>query len=305
MITRYKHNKITWVDLESPTNEEIHEIMGEFELPPGVAEELLLPTVKPRVELYGDYIIYLILHFPASKHSHTSEKNQEVDFIIGKDFLITTRYDTIDPLHKFAKIFEVSSIIDKDHIGEHAGSVFYHMIKKLYGAIEHELEYVRDALDDIECKIFEGREKEMVFELSKVSRELLHFKQALLLHRTILESFEISAKTFFGNDFSHQLRSIIGDYYKIQGFINTNTDSLVELRETNNALITTKQNEIMKTLTIMAFVTFPLSLFASIFGMNTKTLPLTGFDGDFWIISGGMAAATVFFFAFFKYKRWL
>jgi Mg2+ and Co2+ transporter CorA len=55
----------------------------------------------------------------------------------------------------------------------------------------------------------------------------------------------------------------------------------------------------------MAFVTFPLSLFASIFGMNTKTLPLAGFEGDFWIILGIMVAATIFFFAFFKHKRWL
>ena len=61
----------------------------------------------------------------------------------------------------------------------------------------------------------------------------------------------------------------------------------------------------MKILTIMAFVTFPLSLFASLFGMNTLTLPLTGYRGDFFVIIGIMTLATFGFFAYFKYKRWM
>ena len=306
MITRYTHNNVTWVDLESPTSEEVRQVMEEYSIHPSIAEELLLPTIKPRVELYEDAMIYLILHFPAFKHTHnSSRKNQEVDFIIGKDFLITTRYDTIDPLHKFAKVFEVNSILDKEDIGEHAGYVFFYMITKLYRAIGHELEYVQSALEEIEKQIFNGKEREMVLEISKISRELLNFKQALVLHHNVLDSFEKVARDFFGNDFVHQLRSILGEYYRVQNDVTTNLDFMAELRETNNSLITTKQNEIMKTLTIMAFVTFPLSLFASIFGMNTKTLPLTGFVGDFWLIIGIMMCATLFFFAFFKYKRWL
>jgi len=259
------------------------------------------------VELYGDTMIYMVLHFPAFKHTHASQQNQEVDFVIGKNFLITTRYDTIDPIHKFSKIFEVNSILDKDKNGtsEHAGFVFYKMAKKLYHAIEHELEYMSDSLDVIEQKIFEGREKEMVSELSKISRELLNFKQALVTHRDILGSFEIVSKKFFGEQYVYKSRNIISEYFRVQNAIAANMDSLVELRETNNSLITTKQNETMKILTIMAFVTFPLSLFASVFGMNTQTLPLTGFKGDFWVILGIMALAAIFFFAFFKYKKWL
>ena len=61
----------------------------------------------------------------------------------------------------------------------------------------------------------------------------------------------------------------------------------------------------MKVLTIMAFITFPLSVIASIFGMNTKTLPIVGVPHDFWIIMGIMVFATIMFFALFKYKKWL
>lgn len=305
MITRYQHKNITWIDLESPTPEEVREIMQEYNIHPVVAEELLHPTLKPRVEFYENNFIYLILHFPAFKHTHGTQKNQEVDFIIGHKFIITTRYDTIDPLHKFSKVFEVDSILDKSGIGNHAGYIFYFMLKKLYGALEHELEYITDALQEIEERIFEGREKEMVIELSAISRDLLNFKQATSLHKDVLSSFGPAARRFFGDNFQHYLKNIVSEYYRVQSSIEANLDSLVELRETNNSLVSTKQNEVMKVLTIMAFITFPLSLVASIFGMNTKLLPIVGLPYDFWIILGIMASAVVLFFIFFKYRKWL
>ncbi|MCH7529796.1 hypothetical protein IIB50_01630 [Patescibacteria group bacterium] len=305
MVTKHTHKNITWVDLESPTNEEVRQVMEEYAFHPSIAEELLLPTMKPKVAFYDNKIIYLILHFPAFKHSHEDKQNQEVDFIIGKDFLITTRYDTIDPLHKFSKVFDANSILSKGTTIEHAGFLFFHMIQKLYRALEHELEYIYDALGEVEKNIFEGKEREMVVDLSNISRDLLNFKQALRLHKEILESLEIVGKKLFGDDFSYQLKAIIVEYYKIQTDIDSNMDSLSEIRATNNSLVSTKQNEVMKILTIMAFITFPLSLVASIFGMNTIYLPIVGHANDFWIITGFMAIATISFFSFFKYKKWL
>ena len=70
-------------------------------------------------------------------------------------------------------------------------------------------------------------------------------------------------------------------------------------------MVSTKQNEVMKGLAIMAFVTFPLSLIATIFGMNTHYLPIVGMRGDFWVIIGAMLFLTACFFWYFKRKRWL
>lgn len=304
MLTKYTHRNVTWIDLESPTKEEVHKVMNEYSIHPTVAEELLMPTLKPKVDLYDNFI-YLILHFPAFKHTHNKQRNQEVDFVVGKNFIITTRYDTVDPLHQFSKIFETNSILNKDDIGAHAGFVFFFMLKKLYKALEYELEYINDALETIEEDIFTGHEKEMVISLSIVSRDLLNFRQALALHKEILESFEEAGIKFFGKDFAYQARSIVDDYYKINSVINTHSDSLNELRQTNDSLLSTKQNEVMKVLTIMAFVTFPLSLIASIFGMNTDFLPIVGYKNDFWIIMTIMLTFTISIFILFKYKKWL
>ncbi len=303
MHTRYEHNGLVWIDLESPSREEVQDIMDQFAVAPLIAEELLLPATKPRVEFYDAYV-YLVLHFPALRHSHKT-REQEIDFIVGRNFLITTHYDTIDPLHKFSKVFEVNSLLDKSNLGDHAGYMLYYMLKKLYGAVEHEVEYVRHDLDTIEEHIFSGHEVAMVTSISRSARDLLNLRQRIEPHREVLRDFESSGPKFFGADFSAYVRSISDEYYRVHNHIMRATESLHELRETNNSLLSTKQNETMRILTIMALLTFPLALFVAILDINAQSNPIIGLPYDFWIIVTAVLTMGAGMLLYFKHKKWL
>lgn len=304
MINRYVYRDITWIDIESPTREEIKEISTEFNINSFVSEDLITPSIKPKVEVYQDFIC-LTLHFPAIKHSHKYSANQEIDFIIGKKFLITTRYDSIDPLHEFSKIFEVNSILDKSEMGKHGGYLFFHMIKHVYKSLGHELDYIRDNLKDAEEKIFSGMEKEMVMAISNINRNLLDFKRATDPHKDILNSLELAGSHFFGSEFSVVLRLISGEYFKIESVVKNNLEFLKELRDTNVALVTTKQNEVMKILTSIAIIAVPTSVISSLFQINAVSRPIIGKEGDFLVIILLMSGSMFLMYAFFKYKKWL
>lgn len=306
MILKHTHKNLTWIDLECPTNEEVRSMISEYNIHPLVAEELVGPSLRPKVEAYPEFI-YLILHFPVIRRKNGKRfvEQQEIDFIVGKNFIITSRYDEVDSFYQFSKQFEVNSILDRGEMGEHAGFVFFYMIRILYGALSHELDFINDSIRSIEDRIFNGCERAMVVTISEVSRELLDVRRTTNLHKEILESFDVTARRFFGDDFGYQTRAIIGEYYKIYNYIESDRDSLDELRETNNSLLNTKQNEIMKTFTILAFVTFPLALAIDIVTIPSESNPLTGHPQAFWIIIAGTVIACIAMFSFFKYKKWL
>lgn len=303
MYARYQHGNLTWVDLESPTREEIQEIVDQFGIDLLVAEELLLPSTKPRVDFYRDYL-YTVLHFPALRHSHKT-REQEVDFIIGRDYLITAHYDTIDPLHKFSKIFEVNSVLEKSAIGDHAGFLFFYMAKNLYKAVEHEIEYLRQDLLAIEDHIFTGHEVAMVKAISGSARDLLNLRQTIEPHREALQTLEAEGPKFFGTDFTKYLRALSNEYYRVHNHIMRHTDFLHELRETNNSLLSTKENETMRILTIMALLTFPLSLMVAILQIDTVHNPVRGLPYDFWIILGAVLLTGACMLMYFKHRKWL
>jgi magnesium transporter len=303
MLARKKYGNLSWIDLESPTHREVQDVANEFGLAPLIAEELLMPSTKPRVEFFDTHV-YVILHFPALRQSHTSPE-QEVDFVIGHDFLITTHYDIVDPLHKFAKVFEVSSILEKGQLGEHAGFLFFYMLKKLYRGLENEIDHVQRDLLHIEENIFAGHEVEMVKAISRAARDLLNMRQTIEPHREVLRTLETEGARFFGDSFSPYLRALANEYYRVHNHIMRNTDSIHELRETNNSLLSTKENETMRTLTLMALLTFPLALFVAIFDIDAEYNPIIGLPYDFWIIVGAVATVGLGMVLYFKHKHWL
>jgi magnesium transporter len=305
MLTRQSHGELTWIDVVSPTHEEVRSLMEEFSLDPLIVDELLIPSLRNRVDARDEYF-YLVLHFPAFKHLHdVSSIPLELDFIVGRKWIITTRYVEIDPLHQFSRLFEMETLLDRKNMSEHAGFVFYYMLNELYKTLNDELTHIGVKLDAVEEQIFEGYEKEMVREISNISRDLLNYSQALDSHDTILQTLETPGVALFGYEYVRNIRSVTGEYIRLASAVRSSRESLTELRATNNSLLGTKQNETMKIFTIMAFVTFPLTLIAGIFSMNTEMTPIVGHKWDFWILVGMMLALAFSFFAFFKYKKWL
>jgi magnesium transporter len=97
----------------------------------------------------------------------------------------------------------------------------------------------------------------------------------------------------------------MGVYQRVERTLGNLYDSLQELRATNDSLLNTKQNEIMKTLTVLAFLFLPLTFITGVFGMNTVNDPIIGGPGDFYILTGGMVVIAVCCFVYFRHRDWL
>lgn len=301
MISTYTYKKLTWIDLESPTKEEILSLKETYNLPPLVAEELFSPTTRSKVDRYDD-LLYLILHFPVA--GGTGRMQKEIDFAIGKDFIITTHYEAVNPLREFSKVFETDSVGGKENMAAHAGFLFFYIMRELYRNVMSELDDVNDSLGSIEDQIFDGKERKMVEVISDTNRMIVDFKQALRFHGEVLKSFESAGMDFFGEEFSFYLRGIIGEYNKIQNTLDGHKEILRDLRETNDSLLSNKTNEAMRTLTVLSFVILPLTLIAGIFGMNASFM-FIGNLGDFFVIIGGMAVVGLLMLFFFRKKKWI
>ena len=191
MVQAHQYNGLTWIDIESPNHAEIAEIVATCNLHPTVGDELLNPSSEPKVELHKGYV-YLNLDVPSRIHHghHGTIMKKELDFVVGKNFIITVRYDAVEPLHNFSKVFETNAILDKgsrNGMGEHAGFVFYYMLKRIYSHTRRDLGNIREDIQRAESRIYEGHEKRMVVVLSNIGREIIDARQVLRTHGETLE----------------------------------------------------------------------------------------------------------------------
>lgn len=304
MISIYKHKTLTWIDLEVPTADEVKSLMNKYAIHPNVAEELLKQTRRPRSEIYKNFV-YLILHFPIFDPDRRTSVGYELDFIIGKNFLITVHYKSIAPLFEIAKLFEVGSMIGNGNSIKDSGALAFHIIKQFYIFGSKQLGQIQGKIDRIEENIFKGHEQEMVETISYVHRDILDFQRCLHEHVNILETLEDLEDKFLGIGFRKYVKTMYSELAKVKNLAHNCKETIESLQKTNDSLLTDKTNQIMRTLTIMAFVTFPLMLFASVFSMNTNATPIIGMKGDFWLIVGLMIISMTTMIMVFKRKKWL
>lgn len=305
MVTRHKRGKITWVDLESPTHEELALVMREFGIDERIEEEIISPTPYPITIAFPKYH-YLILHFPTADPGNGT-RNQEIDFIAGKNFIITARYEVIDTIHNLHRVFEAEELLGFPNGAEGTDVLLERLLRRLYGAIREEMEHAARILERIEQDMFSGKERLTVHAISDIGRVLLRFETTLVRHSEPLDTFldGLAAPGFFGKKFAQHAVHIEAERQHVADLVSSYRSAASELRTTNDSLLSASQNEVMKTLTVVTFIIFPLSLIAALFQMNVADAPFANTPHAFWLILAFMVAisALLTFFAF--RKKWL
>ena len=305
MISRYNYRDFTWIDIESPSQEELLHIAEEWAIPPHISDELANHTIRPKVENTKD-LLYLVLHFPSTTTTNTKHKAYELDFVIGKNFLITVHYEPIDALYVFSKTFEVSSILDRDNRASSPGFVFSALIRALYKNCLEELDAITHTLNALEREIFSSKEDLTIKRISSISKKILDFRQATRSHTDILKSFESTSVAIFGQEYKQTADILLSEYNKVHNAVEQNRDTLMELKDTHTALVSSRSQDIMKTFTVMTVIMLPMSLLVGIFTIRLpEGVYLAKTIRDFYFILGAMTLTALVMLVFFKIKKWI
>ncbi|MEK7192856.1 MAG: CorA family divalent cation transporter [Patescibacteria group bacterium] len=296
-----------WIDIESPTKSEILKATAEYDIHSLVTEELSIPSRRSKAEQYKG-ATYLVLHFPfMSKRDgkHSKKPSDEIDFVIGKDFLLTTHYEPIPLLSKIKKNIDALQLTPNGVGAPTPTMLFYAITREFYASLHNVLEEISLRISNAESQIFAGKEREMVIVLSKIHRDLLDLSRAIYNQEDVIDGLEHMDEDLLPDKVKPYIKKLENQYRKVASNIESSRALTNDLRATNDSLLTLKNNETMKYLTIMAFVTFPLSLVSNLFGMNVKNTPIAGSDFDFWIVIVIMVGLTAIMFTFFRHMKWL
>lgn len=305
MVTRHARGSITWIDMESPTRQEVAEVVKEFGIDARVEEEIVTPTPYPLVVSSPAYQ-YLILHFPTTD-PRGGARSQEIDFIVGKDFMVTARYEVIDSIHNLHKVFEAEELLGLPSKRANPEGLLERILRHLYSSLGEETEQIARMLERIEGEIFSGRERQNVVNISKVSRILLRFDTTLRRHEDPLTTFlrALTESEFFGSDFAHHARHILAERNHAASLVASYRAAANELRETNDSLLNSNQNEIIKRLTVITFAAFPLTIITGTFGMNSQNIPFTNLPYFFPLVVCVMIFAAGSLLLYFRHKKWI
>lgn len=306
MRQEVKYKNFIWIDISKPSQNDINFLKENFHFHPLVLKELKRPSLRAHIDHWQDYL-YFVYHTPEFESELQTSQPREIDFLITKTHLITVHYQPIEVIEEIFKKSKTSSDYLIFYLGQGPGEGLYRILEESIKFSLRQLTHIGEKIDQVEKLIFDERANEVkkVERISSIKRDILNFQLISRPHQKLLHSLFIKGNKFFGRKFKIYFSNLEQDHLKVSDTLQNYRDIIESLETTSSNLINIKMNNVMKLFTILAFVTFPLSLFTSMFGMNTVNTPIIGGRYDFWIIVIIMSVITVLMFVYFRYKKWI
>jgi len=305
MRREIKTEEVIWTDIKNPKQEDVEYLRKEFNLCPLVLKEYLPSIKRSKVEDFNSYL-FIVVHFPVYNVQSRKTTSAELDIVLFKDRIITSHKGNFSQL---GKIFEDCSLHNqsrKYYLRKNAVYLLYQILDKMIDARMPMLDHIVDNIEDIEEQVFSGKEEKMLKEISIVKRDIINFRKAIKPQRTVLESLARITTRFAGEDMSVYSQEVIGSNIKVWNNVENHKEMIEALERTNESLLSHKLNETMRILTAFSVVMLPLTLIASVFGMNIVAgMPFVNSLFGFWLVMLLMFVTITFSLIFFKMKKWL
>jgi magnesium transporter len=277
-ITAAGEGGFIWLNYYKPTKQELNFLVDTLGIHPLSVEDCLDAKQIPKIEHFPKNTFII---FNAFSYKNKTLHIDEVDFFIGKNYIITVSGHNSD-LRK--PLFNIESIVSKDSLNTKSGPAFLlHILMdylvdqkfEAFDALEDDLETAEDEVID-NCSGFNPK------ELMRLRKDLLVLRKSLFHEREILVKICRLDCPFITEKAIFHYRDIYDHLAKIFELSETYREIVTNLMELYtsllNNLMTRASNETnasVRRLTLIATVFMPLTLLASIGGMSEWSM-ITG-----------------------------
>ncbi|MFC1608640.1 magnesium transporter CorA family protein [Patescibacteria group bacterium] len=294
--------KLTWLDFSNPTEDDITYLNENFNIHPIALEEFITPTIRPTATKYSN-CIFLTVHIPLFDTKSRTTYPGELDIVITDTHLITGHKYDIYQLTEFFNGLSKSEGKRRQYMANTPAHLLYHLLEILLDSSFPKLKNISDKLDMIEENVFAGKEKEMVFEISVVKRDVLNFRRTLKPQRSVIESLSHIKTKLIPLSLHPYYQDLIGTNIRLWNTLDSIKETIESLEETNNSLLSNKLNMTMKVLTIFSAVMLPMTVYSNILAMSAD-IPFGTHPMGFWIHMIIMIAISLFTITVFKSRKW-
>jgi magnesium transporter len=158
-------------------------------------------------------------------------------------------------------------------------------------------------LEQLEDDIFEGRSKEVVRDISNAKQEIINFRKVVRPQRAALRDLE-RTKRYLPEDLDIYFDDINDANERVWDMLENFKEVVEGLESTNESVLSHEVNDVLRVLTAASALLLPMTLIASIFGMNVR-VPGQDETSGFWVVIGVMLLLAGCLVYLFRRRRWL
>lgn len=300
-IPQSQDGTVYWIDLFKPTDEEFAQVVSTLNFHPLAVEDCQsLERNQPNLYIYDDHY-FIILHTIIRELSETQELlTEEVNFFIGKNYLVTHHLEDLKAVHSARKHI---GDIAKD-IGKFGPSMLLHdVVDRVIDDYNPAVRNIQKRIDGLEAGAA-GTDPKLFFDkLITVRESLLKLRRQALHELDIIKRLQHEVRELIHPDLKPYYADIQDTVVHAWDLIESEKDNIDSLREIYLSMVSHRLNNTMRVLTTIATIFMPMTLVASIYGMNFQHMPGQDQPTGFWVAMGTMGVVGGMTFLYLRFKK--
>jgi len=292
-----------WLDLLDPTRDEILEALpvevGRDELEALAAK----PTERPRLHLRGhpDYVFGALVAMAPEPNGSMLE-NREVAFVATPERLVTVRKTPPSgtPWHP-----ECLQAVENLPVGE----LVFHLVDDVAQSFLEVVDAADAAIDELEDHIEDWPSARVRRRISSLRHDLINARRTVgatraKVRRITDKRLDTAGETLFPENVERLFSDTYETLFRAGEELDVARDLLASSRDFHQSIIAERQNDIVKTLTVIASLVLVPSLIVGFYGQNFAG----AFQRDYWTLTASVAlivASTIVQLAIFRWRRWI
>jgi magnesium transporter len=288
-----------WLGLLEPTEAELADVGRRFGLHELALEDATREHQRPKIEDY-DESYFLVL-----RTSHYDDEKEtvnfgEIDVFVGPKYVITVRHGKASELRGARMRVEQH----EDLLRYGPAAVVWAVLDTVVDDYEPVTQGLEDDIEEVEQAVFD-EETEPTERIYFLKREVIEFHRAVWPLLGPLEALEAGGFRGIPDELRRYFRDVADHARRVNEMVNQQRELLTSVLEANLALVSVRQNEVVKKISSWAAIIGVPTFIASVYGMNFEDMPELNWAAGYPLTLLLMAVTATLLVRFFKRLGWL
>jgi magnesium transporter len=290
-----------WVDLSAPTPDEARILTDVFHFHPLSVEDALSEIHSPKIEPYSGYL-YLILHGIDFDHSEREFATRDVDFFLGRNYLVTVHDGHSRSIAKLRMICDRHEHV----LAEGPAAVMHRIVDSMVENYQPEIEVFEQEIDRLEEAAILGRGPNLMGRILAIKRDLASLRRVVIPQRDAVGRLARREFPLINDEITYRFRDVYDQFVRLSEEAILFQDRMTGILEAHLSTVSNRLNVVMKVLTVISTIFLPLTVLTGMWGMNVVLPAFPGGDAvQFWWVGGMIAVIAAVMLLLFRLNRWI
>lgn len=293
---------LLWMDLTDIDDEDVDLLTSVFNLHPLTVEDLIMPNARPKIEKFPDYFFLVLFSLEAHENKQRGKvRTTELDCCVGRNYVISCHTQPVAALN-----------VCKDRIRKQSPIIMHGPDMFLYSLVDSCVDsyfpVINDfdnLVDEVSDELFKDPTQNTLKKIYNLKNDVMSLRRTIGPQADVLNLITRGDFEMISSPSVIYFRNVYDNLIRLNDIVGTSRDIITGAMEAYVSVVSNRLNEIMKTLTVITTIMMPLTLIASIYGMNFRHMPELESPTGYPTVLTLMVLVTVLMLMYFKRKKWL